>query len=65
MPISKWVDQKTHEQNRTRNIEIKNKLTVTRGAGRGGKQRKEGEGPSRNMIKGPRDKDNNRLGRTE
>ena len=35
------------EQNRTRDMEIKNKLTVTRGEGE--KQGKEGEGSSRTM----------------
>ena len=41
-------------------MEIKNKLTVTRGR-REGDNRKEGEGFSRNMYKGPIDK-NNRVG---
>ena len=36
-------------------MEIKNKLTVTRGEGDKGT---EGEGSSRNMYKGPMDKDN-------
>ena len=39
-------------QNRNRDMEIKNKLTVTRGEGEGGQWRKEGE-KSRNTNKGP------------
>ena len=46
------------EQNRTRDMEIKNKLTVSRGNGAGGKRGKEEKGLSRNMCKGPIDKDN-------
>ena len=38
-------------------MEIKNKLTVPRGEGRG-IMRKEREGSSRNMYKGPMDKAN-------
>ena len=37
-------------------MEIKNKLTVTRAEGEGGKWGKEGKGSSRNMYKGPMDK---------
>ena len=37
-------------------MELKNKLTVTRGEGRGGQRGKEGKGSSRNMYKGPMDK---------
>ena len=39
---------------RTRDIEIKNKLTMT--GGEGGITGKQGEGLSRNMYKGPMDK---------
>ena len=45
-------------------MEIKNKWTVTRWKGRiMGKRR--GRGKSRNMHKGPKDKDNRGRGRTE
>ena len=55
----KWnLINKTKEQNRTRDREIKNKLTVHRGVGGGGEQGIEGEGSSRNMYKGPMDKAN-------
>ena len=53
----KWniINKKTSKQNITRNIEINNKLTVTRGEGRRitGENR---EGPSRNMYKEHMDK---------
>ena len=39
-------------------MEIKNKLTVTRGEGEGGNWRKKEKGLSRNMYKGSMDKDN-------
>ena len=39
-------------------MEIKNKLMVTRGAEGGEERGTEGEGLSRNMYKGPVDKDN-------
>ena len=45
---------KTREQIITRDMEIKNKLTVTRGEAEGGNRGKS----SRNMYKGPMDKDN-------
>ena len=43
------------KQNRTRDFEIKTKLTGTRGE-EGGANGKTGQGPSRNMYKGPMDK---------
>ena len=47
----------TKEQNRTRDTEIRKKLTVTRGRGRGmGITGKQGEGFSRNMYKVHMDK---------
>ena len=47
-PISEtWSTKQTSKQNIARDIEIKNKLTVTRG---------EREGSSGNMYKGPMDK---------
>ena len=48
--------KQTSKQNINRNIEIKNRPTVTRGDGRGGHWGKEGEGLSRNMYKGHTDK---------
>ena len=45
---------KTNKQNTTRDMEIKNKLTVTSG----GQWGEEGEMLSRNMCQGPMDKDN-------
>ena len=57
-PTYKWnLINKTNKQaNITRDIKIKNKLIVTRGVGRREQWQKEGEGPSRNMYKGPMDK---------
>ena len=51
------------EQNRTRDMEIKNKLAITGREERGGSWGKEGERLSRNMYKGPMDKDNRGWGR--
>ena len=45
-----------NKQKITRDIEIKNKLTVTRGKRGEGQRGKEGEGSSRNMYKGHMDK---------
>ena len=54
--IYKWdLINKTSKQNITSDIEINNKLTVTREE-RGGGNRGEGEGSSRNMYKGHMDK---------
>ena len=55
---SEWnVVNKTSKQKITRDIEIRNKLTVTRGEEtKGITGKKEGEGSSRNMYKGPMDK---------
>ena len=39
-------------------MEIKNKLIVTRGEGRGDNREKRGRGNSRNMYKGPMGMDN-------
>ena len=56
-PISgTYSTKQTSKQNITRDIEIKNKLTVTRGEEGGGERGKEVEGSSRNMYKGPLDK---------
>ena len=56
-PISRTSSTKqTSKQNITRDIEIKNKLRVTRREGGQGYWGKEGEGSSRNMYKGPMDK---------
>ena len=45
---------KASEQNRTRDLEIRKKLTVTRGEGEEGKQGKEGERSSQGIyIKDP------------
>ena len=56
-PISGTSSTKqTSKQNIIRDIEIRNKLAVTRGEQGGGLQGKEGEGSSRNMYKGPMDK---------
>ena len=49
------MNQKTSTQNRTRDIEIKNKQTVTRGEQKR-ITRGKGEGPSRNTYEGPMDK---------
>ena len=43
-----------NKQNTTRNIEIKNKMIVTRGERDNGRMK--GKGPSRNMYKGHMDK---------
>ena len=51
-----WSTKQTREQNRTRDIEIKNKLTVTRGewdGDNGGKKQKGHQGP---CIKDPKTK---------
>ena len=49
----KWnLIKQTSKQNITRDIEIKNKLTITRGEMGGDNGRKIEEGPSRNMYKG-------------
>ena len=56
-PISgTYSTKQTSKQNITRDIEIKNKLTVTRGEEGGGEQGKEVEGSSRNMCEGSMDK---------
>ena len=46
-------------------MEIKNKLTVTRGEREGGQWEKDREGSLRNMYKGLMDKDNRGWGRIE
>ena len=52
-PIRETLSTKQRsKQNITRDMEIKNKLTMTRGR-REGDNRKEGEGFSRNMYRGP------------
>ena len=48
--------KKTSKQNITRDIEIKNKLTVTRGEVEVGNGGRKGGGLSRNMYKGHMDK---------
>ena len=48
------VTKQTSKQNITKDVEIKNKLTITRGAGVTGERR--GKVKSRNMYKGPMDK---------
>ena len=56
-PISAASSTKqTSKQNISRDIEIMNKLTVTRGQGGRGERGKEGEGSSRHRYKGPTDK---------
>ena len=55
------VSEQTSKQNRTRDMEIKNKLTVTRGEGIMGKK---GKGQVKDMYKGPMDKANG-VGRIE
>ena len=56
-PISGTESTKQRsEQNRTRDMERKNKLTVTRGDRGGGYGKKRGRDKSRNMYKGPMDK---------
>ena len=55
-PISGTSSTKQTSKNITRDIKIKNKLTVTRGEMGEGLWEKIGEGPSRNMYKGPTDK---------
>ena len=56
-PISGTQSTKqTSEQNRTRDIEVKNKLTVTRGEVGGDNGEEKGEGLSRSIHKGHMDK---------
>ena len=58
----KWnLTNQRSKQNRIRDMEIKNKLTVTRGEDNGGKKEKGNQG----TCKGPMDKDNRARGRTE
>ena len=55
--ISKWkLTNKTNKQNITRDIEIKNRQTVNQRGAERGIMGEIGEGPSRNMYKGPMDK---------
>ena len=51
-------EQHKQMSNRTRDIEIKNNLTVIRGAWPGDNGGKKREGKSRNMYKRPKDKEN-------
>ena len=55
-PISGTINQTNKQQNITRDIEIKNKLTVSRGEGEGEGRQQEGKVLSRNIYKGPIDK---------
>ena len=58
-PISGLLSTKqTNEQNKTRDMEIRNKLTVTRWEGRGIMREKRGKVWSRNMYKRLIDMDN-------
>ena len=44
--------KQTNEQNRTRDLEIKNNLAVTRGEGEGGHRRKEEKGQAKEHEQG-------------
>ena len=50
--------KQTSQQNITRDTEIKNKLTVTRGAGEVDNRGKQGKGQVKDHVEGPMDKDN-------
>ena len=52
------MNKQTSKQNITGDIEIKNKLAVTRGEGEGIIGERKGRVKLRNMYKGPKDKDN-------
>ena len=56
------IINKTNEQNRTRDLEIKNKVILTRGEGEGGNGGRRGRDKPRNTNRGLMDTENGGIG---